>query len=545
MLKHDLIEEFKDVLYGIQNGFTLKSTKTISRTVVSKNYSSTRKNRDAVNESIKKELDEGRYHGPYTQSQLEAKLGRPFISHPLGMRLKSDGKRWRIVEDLSWTPSPNISSVNQCSDHSDVPAECDGIAEMKERVITAKPGTQGATLDWGEAFRQIPIKKEELWMGIVQWNVIEGGPKQFYIDGNAKFGHKRSTGTFGRVNKAFATLIKKEGTTDVLYWVDDLCAIREPVNNHEPWRYKSDTDDIRSLANYLGVPLPEDKIRDYSNVTRYVGFDWHWDSKKVTIPEDKKDKVRNKIEDFTNDWLISKADLRSLCGSLAHLAQVVLEGRARMRGLYKMVSDIMGMETFPLSPEALEELEWWEAQLQSGRELGMPLCTEPSPSNFLKVYVDACSTGIGIVINGEYDSFFLSSNWEDAGDGTRREIGWAELVAVEVAVFILISKYKHEIRRRHVLIHSENRGLTNIWKARWSRDAQYNAVILRILQMLGEVEAFISIDYVLPVENPADAASHGNSPAGLTRLSFSTIPRPLKSIVFRREMNGLARRWHL
>jgi hypothetical protein len=495
------------------------------------NHPSARNNRGTINEEIKKELDAGRYHGPYTQAQLEERLGRSFISHPLGAIPKSDGKNWRMIQDMSWPPDPSIPSVNQLSDHSDVPVEWGGMKEMMEHVIKSRPGTQGATLDWSDAFRQLPIKREELWMGIVQWNVIEGGPKQFYVDGNAKYGHSRSIGSFGRVNKAFATLIEKEEAVDIIYWVDDLCAIREPINEYQPWKYGSDINRILELADQLGIPLSEKKLRDYSNITRYIGFCWHWDTKEVTVPEDKKAKIRTQISEFINSRTIKKTDLRSLCGSLAHIAQVVREGKARMRGLYQMHSQ-MAREEHKLMPEASKDIAWWIIQLQKDH-LGMRLCTQRTPDDSWRVYVDACTSGIGIIINGEYDYFRLDSSWQDVGDGTYREIGWAEFVAVELAVFFLISKYR--MIQKHILIHSDNKGVMGAWNARQSRNAEYNRVLTRIIQMLSEVEGFISLEYVPSKENPADAISRGYSAAHLRRCSFGKPPQCLRSIVLCRE----------
>ncbi|PVF95505.1 hypothetical protein CPB86DRAFT_671244, partial [Serendipita vermifera] len=62
--KHGILKEFKGILNGIENGFTLNSTISISETRVFRNHSSARHNRDAVNEMVAKELAAGRYHGP-------------------------------------------------------------------------------------------------------------------------------------------------------------------------------------------------------------------------------------------------------------------------------------------------------------------------------------------------------------------------------------------------------------------------------------------------------------------------------------------------
>jgi hypothetical protein len=486
-------------------------------------------NRDEINKMIKKELDAGRYHGPYTQSELEARLRRSFISHPLGLIPKSDGVRWRVIENLSWSYHPSIPSVNKLTYHSDVPVEWGGMEEMIDLVVTAKKGAQGATVDWEDAFRQLPIRRNELWMGVVQWNVVEGGSEQFYVDGNAKFGHSRSIGSFGRVNKAFVTLIEKEGIADVIYWVDDLCARREPINRRPPWRYRSNIHDIINLAKFLGIPLPKEKIRDYSNITRYLGFDWHWDTKEVTIPQEKKTEALEKIYTLTNRVSVSDVELRSLCGYLDHLAQVIREGKARMRALYEMHAQMnWSHEAWTL--EVLEELAWWRVQLQK-KHLGMCLCTQKNPDNSLRVYVDASFEGIGVFINGRYDSFQLAEGWEYTADGTRRDIGWAEFLAVELAVFFLILGYN--VRQRHILIHTDNRGVIGSWNARRARNAEHNSILIRIIQSLSEAQGFISLEWVASKDNPADAPSRGYAPVGMKRHYFGKLPKHLKGLLSR------------
>lgn len=395
---------------------------------------------------------------------------------------------------------------------------------MIELVVTAKKGAQGATLDWAEAFRQIPIRRDELWMGVVQWNGAKKGPDTFYVDGNAKFGHVRSMGTFAQVNKAFTTILQKEGFGDIIYWVDDLCVRREPSSGHN-----FDIPDILRIAEFLGVPLPKEKIREFSNITRYVGLDWYWDSKRVEVSSEKKTKVLENIARLSGNPFVSKEDLGPLCGQLANIAMVVDEGNARIRGLYEMLAQ-MGKES-KWSPEAVQELNWWKMQLNKPN-LGMRLCTQRTPDDTFRVHVDACSSwGIAVVISGQYDHFKLADGWGVTKDGKLRDIGWAGFIAVELAVSFLIST--HRIRQRHILIRTDNQSVMKAWKVRRSRNSQHNAVLIRIIRALNKVECFISLEYAHSKENPAGVASRGGSPPGLKRRSFASLHKALDGILIR------------
>jgi hypothetical protein len=123
----DLITEFSDVLLGIKNGFSLNSSISIHSTRIYSNHKSARDHTSVIDESISNELKAGRYKGPFSQSEREGILG-PFISHPLGVVPKSNGK-WHIIEDLSWPCDGSFPSVNSLTDFSDVPPT--GVASPK------------------------------------------------------------------------------------------------------------------------------------------------------------------------------------------------------------------------------------------------------------------------------------------------------------------------------------------------------------------------------------------------------------------------------
>ncbi|PVF95504.1 hypothetical protein CPB86DRAFT_671894, partial [Serendipita vermifera] len=72
----------------------------------------------------------------------------------------------------------------------------------------------------------------------------------------------------------------------------------------------------------------------------------------------------------------------------------------------------------------------------------------------------------------------------------------------------------------HILIHSDSQGVIGEWEARYSRNSERNAVLIRIIRMLNQAECFMSLQYVPSDDNIADAASRGGSPDGLTRCSF-------------------------
>jgi len=321
------LDQFLDVVNGIESGFPLNSSITIDSSRIFKNHNSAIEQPTIIEEMISSKLSARRFVGPFSQSELEDLLG-PFIAHPLGLAPKSNGK-WRLVEDLSYPRSGPIPSFNSLTDISDLPVDWGGFKEMVELVVTAIPGAQGATFDWKNAFRTCPIDRQDLWTGVISWRK-GGDPSEdlvFWVDGCAKYGNTRSPGIFNRVNKAFVVICVNKGYGTIIFWVDDLTIRRIPTNFQPPWHYSFDIGDICEVARYLGIPFSTDKVTPFSSTTRYVGFLWCWDTKIVSLTSEKCIQVLAKVTTARSLEKISLKSLHSLSGSLSHVAMVVPEGR--------------------------------------------------------------------------------------------------------------------------------------------------------------------------------------------------------------------------
>jgi hypothetical protein len=527
--------EFLDVIDGLTHGFPMNSSLIISSTRISPNYGSATEHPEIINNMITKELAAGRLRGPFSQLELEALIG-PFITHPLGVVPKPNGK-WRLVEDMSYPHDDSFPSLNSTIDISDVPVDWGGFKEMAELVVGASPGTQAATVDWGNAFRLCPVASSDLHFGVYSWPSLEHGVEvvKFYADLCWKFGNTRSTGVFERINKAFVFICRYKRLGSIIYWVDDLNFFRTPINFSPPWRYSFSLDNILDLAEYLGVPLPREKVKEFSTIPRYFGLLWDLDAKSVSLPEEKRISIVDKLTHASSNSSIRAKDLHSLAGSLSHASTVVPEGRVNLRGIWSMLTAMSKsggsvFRSWKWSNAASRDLAWWSSFLSSPH-ITMRLCTETIPDDSFRVYTDASTSwGIGIVIGNEFDMFRLHVNWRNWEDSPK-DIGWAEFVAVELAVFFLLSSYR--LQNRHFLIHVDNQGVVGAWNSRSSRNPAQNEVLGRVLRMLLRAQCFLSMVYVPSDENPADMPSRGVSPANMLRASWSGFPPRLRSVLTR------------
>jgi hypothetical protein len=317
--------------------------------------------------------------------------------------------------------------------------------------------------------------------------------------------------------------------------VDDLLFLRTPVNFWPPWRFSFTLDDILELTDHLAIPLPREKVKEFTTFCRYFGFLWDLDAKSVSLPEEKRTTILEKLALASSHSSISAKALHSLTGSLSHASAIVPEGRVNLRGLWSMLTAMAKsggskFRSWKWSSPASWDIAWWSKFLSSPH-VTMRLCTEVNADDSFRIFTDASTSwGIGVVIGHEFDMWKLCDGWRNWEDSPK-DIGWAEFVAVELAVFFLLSSQR--LRNKHILIHVDNQGVVGAWKSRSSRNPTQNEVLGRVLRLLLRAQCFLTMAYVPSDENPADMPSRGFSPPNMTRANWSGFPTKLRNVLNR------------
>ena len=150
-------------------------------------------------------------------------------------------------------------------------------------------------------------------------------------------------------------------------------------------------------------------------------------------------------------------------------------------------------------------------------------------------FVDASTGwGIGLVLNGQWLAWPFREGWKAEG----RDIGWAEMVAVELAVRTLVAGGR---RGQHVILHSDNEGVVGALRAGRSRGTEQNAILRRIVALFQEHGLWVTTEWVSTRENPADAPSRGVFPKTGSLLGHPpSLPRHLRPYLH--SHMGLSRR---
>ena len=161
------------------------------------NHRSAYENADAVNETIQKELENGRIR------ILEALPNDRYYCSPIGVvPKKSDGVQtgWRVIFDLS---CPTGHSVNDgiLSEYGRIVYE--SLQRAIEMVAKAGPGAIMIKRDLKSAFQHIPVAPEDYWCLIFEWQ------GNFYVDMFLPFGLRTSPRIFNLFSKAVHWILEQ------------------------------------------------------------------------------------------------------------------------------------------------------------------------------------------------------------------------------------------------------------------------------------------------------------------------------------------------
>lgn len=504
-----LLDQYSDVPFGLRNGFKTGVSSSLTTHFIPDNHNSAVNSPQIVNEHISKELALNRYSGPFTVSQLLTLIG-PFRTAPLGVVPKPNSDKSRIIQDLSFPRNDSVySSVNSEINSDDFPCEWGSFAQCYFLVAKALPGTQVAVFDVDSAYRNIPVHPEDQCHFCVSW---EG---QVYIDHCVAFGSASSAGLFGRVADCFVAIVKYYGAQQVLKWVDDIIFFRYPCNSLAPYHYSYDANLVFDIANKLGLPWSLPKFHDFSTSFTYLGFLWNIPQRTVQLPESKK----MKFSDRCTSWLAeNKRTLRSaqiLLGSLNHCCLIQKSARTRLFHLRSFVArfppNASPFLSLPIPSPLRTDILWWTSTL-SQEFFGCSVASPP-PVLPLRIFVDASTSwGIDILINNKWAAFRITA----AAFSSSRSIGWAEMVAVELAVSLLCSIHP---RNSHFLIHSDNQGVIGAIDSSFSRGATQHSSLSRLSSTLLNHDSFLSTAYIRSADNPADPLSRGILPSIASRIS--------------------------
>lgn len=445
-----------------------------------------------------------------------------FCTAPLNV-ISSVGGKLCVTLDLSFSRNdPSIPSINSLMDASIFKCNWGTFAAYWLLVADAPPGMQVTVFDVDAAFQNIPTKPHDWPLLAV---TIDG---LIHFDFCLNFGVSTAPGVFGLVADAIVQLFLHAGVDAVLKWVDDFIFFRYPVSTLEPFSYSYDESLIWSVAAGLGWPWAKDKHFPFVDSFSYIGFLWSLARKTVELPHQKRIKYLDKLSDWRPGASISLCFTKSLIGTLNHVCLVVPEGHSHLPSLYAFRAG------FPCNAHPflchrvettiLTDIQWWRSKLSDGW-CGQHILKPPDPLP-CSLFVDASmSWGIGLVLDNRWLAWKLKAGWKRDG----RDIGWVEMVAVDLAIHTLVSlSFEH----CHVILRSDNTGVVGALSAGQSCNSEQNLVLQHIVDEFQCHHIWLTVTWVPSEANLADGPSQGLFPDCHTLYPFPPpVPQYLHPFV--------------
>ena len=374
-------------------------------------------------------------------------------------------------------------------------------------------GTQAATEDIEAAFRTHPLWPPHKRFAIIYFN------GKFYMDQCAPFGLTTSGGIQGMSADALVDIWKHYGIGQVLKWVDDFIIFRAPSGSDaNGFVYHYDLDHVKGSVAALGIPWNLKKEKDFASLVVYIGFLWDLKEKRVSLTEKKRLKSLAKVNSFITAFSGMRAPLdttQSLLGTLAHIAFVYQRGRPFLPALQHFISTFISPHEcrFP-KPRMMSDLAWWRDTLIAPciyRQL------QPAEEAIdINMWVDASTSfGIGMIFQKRWAAWKLANGWNARGSG--HDIGWAECVAMELAVLAVAEAGMRDCR---ILLRGDNMGVIGAIRSRRGRNIQQNESIRRIDNIADMLNIDLDPIYVDTKINLADKPSHGEVSSIGDRLDF-------------------------
>lgn len=437
-----------------------------------------------------------------------------FRASPLGVVPKQGTNKFRIVQDFSY-PRHNslVPSLNSNINSDDFPCNFGSFYDIINLLIGLPTSAQGATFDVDAAFRTIPIHPDDRRHTVLVWR------GNAYVDGNLAFGESSSGGIFGRLADTAVAILNKRGIGPTTNWVDDFLFLRVPTSDN-PTTFSYNEQTVYDFGTEHGLPWKESKTRPFSADFRYIGFDWNIPSRIVSLPAEKSTKYSKKLTEYLDKGQADLKATQSIHGTLVHCALISIEGRSRLPSISHFTSSFHYLRNKhvvrPIPDPVAADLRWWIAHFNQS-PISLSFANRPPPQD-IDFWVDASTrVGIGVVINGHWDGWALQAGWKTNG----RDIGWAEMAAVELGVCALIPRVPPG---SHVTLKSDNQGVIGALRTHRSRNRQQNLVLQRIVSTLLQHNISISSVYVQSKENIADPPSRGMAPPN--RIRSFLVPTP-------------------
>jgi hypothetical protein len=434
-----------------------------------------------VSDAIAGWISKGLVTGPVNEDDLPcgAKV------NGIMTRTKPDGSV-RIILNLS---APKGLSVNDGIDSDDFPATMSSTEQWLGVLNRAGNGCWMSKTDWADAYKHIPVRKEDLDLQWFHW----GG--SFFREDRLIFGSASSAGIFDDAAKIVLTLachVAQFPRKSVCQHLDDACAahrLKEKVQQFDAA--------FEHVAREVGVKLaPKDNPdKAFAACQSGIVFGIHYDTVSWCwkIPGAKLTAILNLIHYTLAADTIPAKQMKSLAGKLINIKALVPTAKYNINHIMRLLADSDKTDPLPVDADAKRQLAFWMLMLRGCAEgLAIPDPDPRLPPWAAQVFTDAAGgsvetigRGCGGVLGGNW--FYLP--WSKAINNGSHRVGLKKvgrkLAALElIGPLIAMTCWFDRFRAMPVIIWVDNAGSVGVWRKGYSNSCTLCTTIVTAISAI-------------------------------------------------------------
>ena len=256
-------------------------------------------------------------------------------------------------------PDGGIRPITDCSMPRDISVNnfcADIIQDFQYKSVDhvlamLQEGDYMAVVDIKSAYRAVPIFPDHRKYLGLKWEI--NGETVFIEDSRLCFGLCLGPSYFDKISGFVYNILADMYNIQAVNYLDDF--IGYPGRSHLGSKSSHKNPKVFRVLHFLGQGHPT------IPGVRYLGLDIDSIKMEIRLPKDKLEKLINLLKKYVGESTISKKELESLGGLLAHCSHVVDGGRTHSRRFYDLYKVILknDLKRVKLGKAAREDLDWW------------------------------------------------------------------------------------------------------------------------------------------------------------------------------------------
>ena len=258
--------------------------------------------------------------------------------------------------------------------------------------------------DISDAYRSVHIYYGDRKYQGLRWDLKDGKGDAIFCDARLCFGMASGPFVFNCISEFIVRSMARRGCFNVVNYLDDFL-VMDPVKakcirtQHTLFR----------VIRHLGFSISFKKCTPVATNVVFLGIEIDSVTMRLTLPDDKLSNLLLKLKYAEGKLKMTKQEVQSLAGSLAHASKVVRGGRCFSRRIYDLCNVVKkSYHKIRLSGEARSDIVWWlefAKQFNGSAKVIKPIDTH------LAVYSDSSFSGYAAL----HGSDWLMGVWEQEG----------------------------------------------------------------------------------------------------------------------------------